>query len=264
MDNEKQTSLVKKDAPETQIAKPPAKTGTGDQTLDLNKLTLNQINFIGKSMAESGMFADITDANQALVKILAGQEMGVPPFQAMSDIHIIKGKATTGAHIMAAKIKNNPKYNYRVVQHDNAVCEIQFYENFGNGFEESGVSKFTIEDARKAGTQNLEKFPRNMLFARAISNGYKWYAPDVFNGELVYVPEELNVRVDGNGEILNAAAKTQYEEAIEAIEGARTPDDVSAVVNNVDLDMKKRIAGAATKRLDELQGGESQDRAGTN
>ncbi|NBO17384.1 MAG: hypothetical protein EBV07_00610 [Proteobacteria bacterium] len=53
-----------------------------------------------------------------------------------------------------------------------------------------GNSTFTIEDAKKAGTKNTDKFPRNMLFARAMSNGVKWYTPDVFAGP-VYVPEEM-------------------------------------------------------------------------
>jgi hypothetical protein len=60
------------------------------------------------------------------------------------------------------------------------------------GKESIGVSKFTIEDAKKAGTKNLDKYPANMLFARAMSNGVKWYTPDVFNGP-VYTPDEIQV-----------------------------------------------------------------------
>ena len=53
-----------------------------------------------------------------------------------------------------------------------------------------GNSTFTIDDAKKAGTKNVDKFPKNMLFARAMSNGVRWYTPDIFNGS-VYTPEEL-------------------------------------------------------------------------
>ena len=42
--------------------------------------------------------------------------------------------------------------------------------------------------------------PQNMLFARAISSGTRLYCPDVFNGNLVYVPEELGAPVDEDGE----------------------------------------------------------------
>ena len=40
-------------------------------------------------MAKSGMLPDVRDASKALTKILAGQEIGVTPFQAMTNIHII-------------------------------------------------------------------------------------------------------------------------------------------------------------------------------
>jgi len=53
-----------------------------------------------------------------------------------------------------------------------------------------GITSKSDEDAKKALTKNIDKFPKNMLFARAISNGVKWFCPDVFSGP-VYVPEEM-------------------------------------------------------------------------
>lgn len=141
---------------------------------------------IGKVFAESGMFADAKAAAQAIVKIQAGQEIGIPPFAAMSGIHIIAGKPTMGAGLMASCLKGSGKYDYKVVKHDKKVCEIDFYQ----GSEKIGTSTFTVEDAKTAGTKNMDKFPQNMLFARAMSNGVKWYTPDIFKGP-VYTPEEL-------------------------------------------------------------------------
>jgi hypothetical protein len=45
-----------------------------------------------------------------------------------------------------------------------------------------------------------------MLFARAISAGCRTYTPDVFNGNLVYVPEEMGAQVDADGEVIQRAA----------------------------------------------------------
>jgi hypothetical protein len=70
---------------------------------------------------------------------------------------------------------------------------------FFEGAESLGVSTFTIDDAKKAQTKNLEKFPRNMLFARAISNGARWYCPDIFGGSPVYTPDEMGMSVDEDG-----------------------------------------------------------------
>ena len=154
--------------------------------MNLIKHTATEIMSIGKAFAESGMFPDIKSAAQAIVKIQAGAELGIAPFAAMSGIHIISGKPTIGAGVMAAMVKSSGKYNYRVIEQTDKVCSIEYYE----GAEMIGTSTFTIEDAKKAGTKNTEKFPRNMLFARAMSNGVKWYTPDVFAGP-VYVPEEM-------------------------------------------------------------------------
>jgi hypothetical protein len=170
--------------------------------MNLIKHTATEIMSIGKAFAESGMFPDIKSAAQAIVKIQAGAELGIAPFAAMSGIHIISGKPTIGAGVMAAMVKASGKYNYRVTEQTDKVCSIIFYE----GAEIIGTSTFTIEDAKKAGTKNTDKFPRNMLFARAMSNGVKWYTPDVFAGP-VYVPEEME-SVGINGSIYDIAADT--------------------------------------------------------
>lgn len=148
-------------------------------------MSVNELSTISETFFKSGMFSDIKSAQQAMVKIMAGAEVGLPPFQSMSGIHIIVGKPVIGAGLIASKIKGSGKYDYKVVKMDEKLCSIDFYQ----GKDNIGNSTFTAEEAKKAGTKNLDKFPKNMLFARAISNGVKWYCPDVFGGP-VYVPEE--------------------------------------------------------------------------
>lgn len=86
------------------------------ELIAVEKLPLTEIMTIAKSFAESGMFTDIKSAAQAVVKILAGQEIGIPPFAAMSGIHIIQGKPAIGAGLMAASVKGSGKYNYKVTE----------------------------------------------------------------------------------------------------------------------------------------------------
>jgi hypothetical protein len=159
---------------------------------------------LGKVFASSGYFQDARDAAQATVKILAGRELGLPPFASMTGIHIIKGKPALGANLIAARIKASGKYNYRILEHTDQVCRIAFFE----GGEQIGVSEFTLADAKKAGTQNLERYPKNMLFARALTNGARWYTPDLFVTG-VYTPEEMGANVDGEGEVVSLPAPQQ-------------------------------------------------------
>jgi len=152
---------------------------------------------LGQVLAKSGFFADTRDAAQAIVKVLAGQELGIGPIAAMTGVYLVKGRVAIGANIMAAAVKRSGKYNYRVAELSDTVCRLIFTENG----KDAGESTFTVADAKRAGTQNLDKFPRNMLFARALSNGVKWYAPDVFQ-TTVYTPEELHAGADTGAEFV--------------------------------------------------------------
>jgi hypothetical protein len=164
---------------------------------------------VAKAMVSSGYFTDSTKVSQAIVKIMAGREIGLGPFGSMNGIHIIQGKPAFGANIMAGKVKASGRYNYRVTEMSDSVCTIEFMEYLNGSWITTGVSSFSIADAKKAGTKNLDKFPRNMLFARAMSNGVRWYCPDVMNGSVVYTPEELGADVDQDGNVINVEVVDQ-------------------------------------------------------
>lgn len=157
---------------------------------------------VAQLLAQSGYFKDAQDASQCFVKILAGQEMGVGAFASMTGIHVIQGKPAAGAGIMSSRVKAHPNYNYRVLGLDDKACKIEFFEKWDGKFQSAGISEFSVEDAKRAGTQNIGKFPRNMLFARAMSNGVKWFCPDVFDAP-VYTPEELGASVDDDGNVID-------------------------------------------------------------
>lgn len=158
---------------------------------------------VAKAMVSSGYFADSAKISQAIVKIMAGREIGIGPFGSMNGIHIIQGKPAFGANIMASKVKSSGRYNYRVTEINDSVCSIEFMELFSSQWSTIGTSTFTIADAKKAGVKNTDKYPRNMLFARAMSNGVRWYCPDIMNGSTVYTPEELGADVDQDGNVIN-------------------------------------------------------------
>jgi hypothetical protein len=154
--------------------------------MELIKTTQDALS-IAETFYNSGMFVDIKSSSQAMVKIMAGQEFGIPPFAAMSGIHLIQGKPTIGAGLMAQRVKKSGKYTYNVLQLTDAICELEFIQLPKTVL---GKSTFTIDDAKKAGTKNIDRFPKNMLFARAISNGVRWFTPDIYES-VVYVPEEM-------------------------------------------------------------------------
>lgn len=197
------------------------------------------------AMSKSGYFQDSQQQAQAVVKIMAGQEMGFGPFASMTGVYIIKGKPSIGANLMAAAVKGSGRYNYRVTEISDKACTIDFYE----GKEKIGTSTFTIEDARRAETQNTQKFPRNMLFARAMSNGVKWYCPDIFNGAPVYTPEELGADVDNDGNVINS---TFVEEKPEISPTNGNGHKAEAVVYSKPYDEKIKVTFSESE-LSELE-----------
>lgn len=174
---------------------------------------LAELTGIARLLAASGYFDAKGTAEQAVAqlatKILAGREMGLGPFAAVQGIHVIQGRPALSANLIASAIKSSPKYDYRVRRLDPEACELEFFERVGGRLEPLGVSTFTAADARAAGTQNMQKFARNMLFARAISNGARWYCPDLFAGNAMYVPEELGATVDGEGNVIDQPQRPQ-------------------------------------------------------
>lgn len=149
---------------------------------------------------------------QIVTKIMAGRELGYGPFASVNGIHVIQGRTALGANLMAAAVKASGRYDYRVRRMDGEACEIEFFERVDGKRESLGVSSFTAADAKAAGTKNMQQFARNMLFARAMSNGVKWFTPDVFNGSTVYVPEELGAEVDGDGNVVDTTARVIVEQ----------------------------------------------------
>lgn len=178
---------------------------------------------LGDVLARSGYYADVKQAAQAVVKILRGQELGIGPATAMSEISIVQGKPVLSAALMGSLIKRSGRYTYRVREHNDSVCVIEFFE----AGERLGVSEFTLADAKSAGLADKaiwKQYPRNMLFARAMSNGAKWFTPDIFGGA-VYTAEELQgasaapLNLDtATGEILDPPV-TPHADAT----GRRTP-----------------------------------------
>ena len=175
------------------------------------ELSLADIMTMADVFVQSKYFADAISQAQGVVKILYGQELGLGPMASMQGIHIIKGKPSLGSGNIAALIKRSRKYDYKIVKLDDTECSIQFFEN---GQSAGPASTFSMANAKAAETQNVQKFPRNMLFARALTNGARWYCPDIFAGS-VYTPDELGATVTYNeaGEIVN-------------VETGEIPDDI--------------------------------------
>jgi hypothetical protein len=195
------------------------------------------IQTLGAVLVKSGFFADTREQAQAIVKVLAGRELGFGPIASMQGVYIVKGRVTLSANLVGAAIQRSGKYGYEIVTLTDDECELHFYSTADPRKRADGfTSRFTIEDAKKAGilSENYRKFPRNMLFSRALTNGARWYCPEVFNGP-IYTPDELGAETDDEGDVValptvetRPDVDTSTGEIIEADVVAGEPDQPAA------------------------------------
>jgi hypothetical protein len=151
---------------------------------------------IAKALALSGMFKDARQAEQAFALIVIGRDLGLSPAQSMTGIHIVEGKPMMHYAMLGTFVREREGCDYRVTEHTDEACSIEFFRDG----ESLGVSRFTMEDAKRAGLgkptrngqpSNWVKLPRNMLYARAMSNGVRWFTPEALGGIPVYVEGEI-------------------------------------------------------------------------
>ena len=132
---------------------------------------------------------------QTVQKLIFGMDLGIGIAASISQIHLIptgNGNVSPmiGAGVMASAIKSSGKYDYRVIETDDSpktVCKLQFMQ----GETVLGMIEERIEDHKaEAGKGAWAKHPDDMLFARAISKGFRRYCPDIFRST-VYVEGEI-------------------------------------------------------------------------
>lgn len=130
----------------------------------------------------------------ALAIILYGQETGLGPVSALMNVQIVQGKPSLGAAGVGALLKRSGRFDFRVAELDDQHAAIEFSERRDGQWAAIGTSVFTLDDARRAGlggSPTWKSYPRNLLLARAMTNGVRWYCPSVTLGS-VYDPEELD------------------------------------------------------------------------
>ena len=162
---------------------------------------MNALQTASQALHASGFFKDVTTQAQAMVKVMAGAEIGLPPFASMTGIHIVQGKPVIGANLIATLVKNDPRYDYRVKVADNNSCVLTWYESG----KVVGESSFTMTEANAASLTTKptwKAYASDMLFARALTRGARRYAPGIFGGSPIYTPEELGADTDEDGHVI--------------------------------------------------------------
>lgn len=135
----------------------------------------------------SGLFEDVTDAAIAMVKIMRGQELGLPPTTAMNAIDIIRKRMFLKPWAIAAKINACGYGGYHVTEQTPDRCTIQFVRKMpGRGWVDCPPVTFTFAEAKAHGlvdrSPHWKASPAHMLYQRAMGRGGAMYFPELLAG----------------------------------------------------------------------------------
>lgn len=172
-----------------------------------------------------------TDPNAYAIAM--GRDLGLNAALSLQLIHIIGGKPALSAGARATFLAQ-AGYSWRPVVHTDKQCTLRFWDKNGPMTDVDGKPldvTITIEDAERAGwvqnsrgsgkVGNYDKVPKNMLFARVISNFHRWYAPHVV-GAQVYDAGEITM-----GDVI-AATEAKSVSKLDELEAALVPAKVVA------------------------------------
>ena len=181
---------------------------------------------ISKELAQSRLHAHRNPADVLFV-ISVGESLGLSAATALMNIYNVNGMPSMKADLKLALAKRHPEYAGCEIDANTERCIVKMKRRNENGTEESIISTFTIEDAKRAGLfpkkDNWRMYPQRMLKARAISYAVNDLFPDIVFGMLS--SEEA--------QDIDRPEKTMYEiieSDAETIPGSDTNDEFAELM----------------------------------
>lgn len=160
--------------------------------------------------------------------IALGRDYGLAAAHALNMIHIINGKPTLAAGARATFLQQ-AGYSWVPVEMTDKRVALKFSFRGEEMKDDAGkplVVAMTMDEADRAEwpknargankVGNWDKFPKNMLFARVISNFHRWFAPAVM-GATVYDQAEILDSVVSETERRDAVIAAKTDSAVETL-----------------------------------------------
>jgi hypothetical protein len=136
--------------------------------------------------------------------ILAGREMGIGPMTALQHLYVVEGRPAMSAQLMRAQVLA-AGHDLRVVESTAARCTVVGRRK-GDSAEREPVT-WSGDDVRRAGLANRptwQRYPRQMLLARATAELCRAVFPDVLGGMTYAVEEAADIPADEGADVAPA------------------------------------------------------------
>lgn len=166
----------------------------------LQPRSLFDANNLALAVAKSRLYAGINgpgSAEAALVKMVAGEELGIQAMASLNAFHDIEGKPTLAASAIHSLMLRARVVDYFYCKEHTDKSATFVGRRKAEGYPEESVT-YTVEDAARAWSKDKNKFllsgwgrnPGPMCIARALTGLARLIAPDVLEGH--YAKEEFD------------------------------------------------------------------------
>jgi len=162
----------------------PAIPGSPPATAGVPAMSVNDLMAVAKQVAASRLFPGVQSEQAAFTLMMLCQAEGLHPISALRRYHIIQGRPSMRSDAMQAEFQRQGGV-VRWVESSNDVCIAQFLHPV-HAPEPGLTVTVRLAELAKAGVTesnpNYKKWPRQMLRARAISEGVRAVLPGVVVG----------------------------------------------------------------------------------
>jgi hypothetical protein len=147
---------------------------------------------MAETMLRSGLLPQsIKSAGQVIIIAMAGRDFGLTATQSLRCIHVIQGRPTMSAELLAGLVMKHPACDY--FQMVESTPESATYETHRKGHPRPSTIRYTLDDAKRAGLTGKDVWkshPAAMLRARASAALARAVYPDATLG--MYATEEMD------------------------------------------------------------------------
>lgn len=189
-----------------------------------------------RKMGNEGIFAIVEKA----------RSVGVNPMDALNGgMYFVQGKVEMTSALMNQLIRSCGHSVTKDKKSDETIC-ILHGKRADNG--DTWVESFSLEDAKKAGIYRNQwlKYPKDMLFARALSRLGRQLFPDVIKG--CYVQGEIS-----EAPAFNAPVDNEEEKSAEVLDISITNEDEARTLDELigdDTQYRKCVMNFLKKQFD--------------
>lgn len=183
----------------TEIVRAPARPQHGNAALSLSAMTPADAWRFAEALAGSGMLPRQYQNNPASVlwALEYGRAIGLDVITTTQSVHVIQGRATASADLMAS-LTRRAGHRMRITSTDDRA-EVTIFR--ADDPEFPFVAVWDVDKAKRAkllGKDTWQQYQGSMLRARAISECVRMACPEVLHGS-IYTPEEIGANVDQDG-----------------------------------------------------------------